>query len=1506
MDSQDVRDMLPPCFQSVEPCAKGAFGLLFRGVDSRGRTVALKVLSTEVADQPHVMWQFTSEFRRLQRLDHRAFPRAFEEGRTRSGLPYYSMEWVQGESPAGPMPAADVRRILVSLAEALSYLHAVGFVHGDLKPENLKLSPEGHVTVLDVGSMELIGQPRSAVQGTLEYLAPEALRREPIDPHADLYAMGVIGYQLWSGKLPFSGNPGELVRAHLQAPPPALHAALGEADPVLEGLLKGLLQKDPARRPTSAEDVLEALGQSHGTRSLRRLVHGTFIGRQEILATWRESLAASGPRFLLVRGAEGSGKTRALDEVRCEGELQGWTWVGSACVGSREAPASPVRAIVRQALKLANLEPEGLTLAWLCGEHPPELKEMAPATLKRLLQDAAIQALGRAAQAIGGLAIGLDDYHLADPSSREFVSQLLCQPAQARLALALAAHPDESLDSTDLRTMDLAPLERDESRALISARLGGACPAQLAEQVYSFAAGNPLRINMLLEHLVATHQLTATPQGWEFRLSHQLGAAREGLMALLADRVRRLSPPARQLMSLMALALPAGDLPAPVFGRVLGLDDRALAEALEALSADGMISGSQGLFRFAIPAVASLVAASEEAPTRERWASALAAALQEPQARAPDIDTVIKAAWLALQGEDDALALALASEAGQRALDISDPANALELLSGAASRMMESSPRLEVLLPKAEAERMLDKLDEAIADYRMAVSAAETANDREAQARALNGLAKCHQMKGDYAEALRVVTLASEQAEVADASIEVARAALTEARLRLFAGELPLAMEACRRAATIAQESDLLTMRAQALNLHGALLAQRGGAQAEEGMGMLREALAISERLGDRLGMGHALDNLGNVHLALGDLSRAAEAFERFSAICRELGLTTEAISADLNRALVASEQGRFPEALTLAQDVARRASEKGRKFLLGAVRAIEAQGQWRSGHPAEAFDLLEQALAIAEEIKNRYLEEHVRLYRLEAFTACGQLSRAREEATRLESLLATSDHAETLTRMNCHLAELSRLGGETLAAARLDELGAMPNRWVRHRLAQVRAEIALTRGDDHEALSHARHALELAQGWSAPWHEATDRLLVARVEHGRGKHEEAALHARQVLGGDANLWAQAGAAKLLISLGDRTAIGALHSVQRKLQGLRLLTADDRRALLETMGLADWELRPEREGGWLNSGTVVSFAEALALAKAESEIHACLLESLMAAVHAERGYLLSFQDGQLVEAVTRGIDYEAEIQGGFSHSIAEHVLFAGEPLYLVDASADASWSANASVMALGLRTVICVPYMTPERILGVVYMDRGQVEPLLLPEDLALLRSLATMAAAACLRERERLQVECLAHQHRLCAEVGLQLARAPQPADALRHLVDAARRAIAATHAYWLVREAQGGWLAEIALGQEGQPLAIADRLFSGGVADWVLEHQDPLSLLDAGSEAGWQSRQSVMALGLRTVFCVPVSSSAVLYLDVPQIVDQDPQGKLRLVQALLDYARPLLAERA
>ncbi|HEU4722919.1 MAG TPA: protein kinase [Gemmatimonadaceae bacterium] len=283
----------------------GGMATVYLARDERHqRTVAVKVLRPELAATLGAE-RFLREIRIAANLQHPHIITLIDSGADGETL-YYVMPFVEGTSlrdriAAGALPVSEVVRILRDVLDALAYAHAQGIVHRDVKPDNIMLSSRHALVVdfgvakamsaasrsrLDVGSTgESLTQLGTSV-GTPAYMSPEQAAGDPdVNHSADLYAAGVVAYEMLAGRPPFTGTPREVLAAHVRRTPEPIAAAAPRTPPALGRLVMRLLEKDPARRHQSADAALaelEALATPDGVAAAGR--GSAFRGRMLAVA----------------------------------------------------------------------------------------------------------------------------------------------------------------------------------------------------------------------------------------------------------------------------------------------------------------------------------------------------------------------------------------------------------------------------------------------------------------------------------------------------------------------------------------------------------------------------------------------------------------------------------------------------------------------------------------------------------------------------------------------------------------------------------------------------------------------------------------------------------------------------------------------------------------------------------------------------------------------------------------------------------------------------------------------------------------------------------------------------------------------------------------------------------------------------------------------------------------------------------------------------------------------
>jgi serine/threonine-protein kinase len=256
-----------------------------------GRTVVIKVLPPEL-DGALSVDRFRREISLCARLQHPTIVPLLTAGEA-DGLLYYTMPYIEGTTlraeldRAGALPIDRATGILRDILEALSFAHAHGVIHRDVKPENILLAPH-HAVVSDFGVAKAIAAAGGTdaggrtgtglVIGSPAYMAPEQAAADPAADHrADLYAVGVVAFEMFAGSGPFPGRtPSQTLAAHMTERAPPLASKRRDVPPAIASLVARLLEKDPARRPQSAEEALSAVSAT--TAGAGRAVRVALIG----------------------------------------------------------------------------------------------------------------------------------------------------------------------------------------------------------------------------------------------------------------------------------------------------------------------------------------------------------------------------------------------------------------------------------------------------------------------------------------------------------------------------------------------------------------------------------------------------------------------------------------------------------------------------------------------------------------------------------------------------------------------------------------------------------------------------------------------------------------------------------------------------------------------------------------------------------------------------------------------------------------------------------------------------------------------------------------------------------------------------------------------------------------------------------------------------------------------------------------------------------------------------
>ena len=263
-------DVLGGRYRLVELLGQGGMATIYRATDAQlGREVAVKVLHPEYGRDPDFVARFKQEAQAAASLSHPNIVGVYDFGTDAVG-PYIVMELVDGEDVAtllarnGPLPPRQAARLAAEVAHALAAAHARGIVHRDVKPGNVLVSSDGRVKVTDFGIARAWSDARLTLPGvtlgSVHYFSPEQALGEQATEASDIYSLGIVLYELLSGRRPWEGDSAAAVAmARISAPPPLVSAVRPNVPPVLEAIDRRALSPDPAARYVSAKAMADAL-----------------------------------------------------------------------------------------------------------------------------------------------------------------------------------------------------------------------------------------------------------------------------------------------------------------------------------------------------------------------------------------------------------------------------------------------------------------------------------------------------------------------------------------------------------------------------------------------------------------------------------------------------------------------------------------------------------------------------------------------------------------------------------------------------------------------------------------------------------------------------------------------------------------------------------------------------------------------------------------------------------------------------------------------------------------------------------------------------------------------------------------------------------------------------------------------------------------------------------------------------------------------------------------------
>lgn len=568
---------------------RGNMGAVYRVADTLegDRLVALKVIQAPGAITPELRLLFKEEFRAMTKLRHPNTISVFGYGELDETSQYLTMEIVPGAELAEviggkPMPLDKVYPLLVQLLQALGFIHSRLYVHHDIKAQNIRVRDDGTLKLMDFGLMCQLGRPAlgGRVTGTPGYLPPEIARGGVINASTDLYSVGCLAFEMVTGRLPFEGKIGDVIRAHMQEAPPKLRSVRPDAPEALERLVSRLLEKDQERRYQQAADVLSDLAALAGIEVAREnmaqrtsyLTTGGLVAREAEMGMLEAALtgAIDGRGGAVFIGAPaGVGKSRLVQELVLHAKLDQVLVAHGHCTDTGMEPYEPLKQAMRVLAPLTTPE-ERQRFAVLLNKVVPELFPALecpdlPAITKdeeKLIVLESVTEFLRGLTARFPVMLVMDDLHWCDMQSLELFNHLVRQAGTMRLLCVGTFRNDETppgspvwypVEEGAAQHLKLQPFDSRQTTRLIEAMLSAnRFTDTCTDFMYGATAGNAFYLTEFLRHLMEANLLVKRDGAWELQ-----GCNAHTPPANVAETIKRrlanLSPGARDLARLASV-----------------------------------------------------------------------------------------------------------------------------------------------------------------------------------------------------------------------------------------------------------------------------------------------------------------------------------------------------------------------------------------------------------------------------------------------------------------------------------------------------------------------------------------------------------------------------------------------------------------------------------------------------------------------------------------------------------------------------------------------------------------------------------------------------------------------------------------------------------------------------------------------------------------------------------------------------------------------------------------
>lgn len=996
MDSPITPQMVANRYILEDSLGSGGMGIVYRANDRLTRqTVALKRLLIPAeflaymtpASSHNLLVSLAQEFQTLASLRHPNIISVLDYGFDINKQPFLTMELVENSHPithiGQDQPLSVQGNLLIQMLQALAYLHRRGVIHRDLKPGNVLVANQEFVKVLDFGLSIKQGQETS-MEGTIGYIAPEILNGQSASIASDLYAVGVIAYEMFTGQLPIiHGDLNQMRELILTAEPdldrPTIPASVQE-------FLKILLSKDPQDRYASATEALSALSQATNvpfeeTSAIRDsfLQAAQFVGRQSDLDQLMKAYANAAKHtgsVWLVHGESGVGKSRLIDEIRTRTLVEGALVLRGQGIAEGGFPFQLWRDVVQRLIlntDVSHLEASILKeivpdIELLLDRPVPDAPQINGAAARQRLILTIADLLRKQQQPT---VLLLEDLHWADESLLPI--QQLMQFIQTLPVLIIGTYrdderPDLVNELPDAFDLKLSRLSRQLITELSMSMLGNiGQQSHVLDFLERETEGN---VYFIVETVRAlAEEAGQLSEVGKSELPTTVFAG--GVQNIVQRRLEKVPSPYQSLLRLAAVAGRQLDL--NIMNSLIQEDQQVddLETWLTTCSNVAVLDVQEDTWRFSHDKLREAILNNLENNERPHLHQKVAESLETVYPEDATYVNVLLDHWhVAGNPQKESK---YASLAGQQALRVSSYQDALSLFERALDLLQDDAHRERMLLLK-----LLGNTCERLSDYPNAQSHYENADtlayqldDQTTIIDLRSGFGKLAWDQGEYDRAKTFEEKGLELSRRLDDKQRIATSLNNLGNIAYRQGHYQEARDYYTQSLAIRQSLDEKQNIAESFNNLGIVTNVQGDFEAAENYH--KQSLALHQAMGDRLGIARSFNNLGEIVNNQGDYEAARNYYEQGLKIFENIGYRQGVVIALVNLGEVVYLQNKLSAARDYYQQSLDLSREIGNQFIIGYDLHGLGKIAYCEGNYPPARQYFEESLTIRRNIGDQH-----------------------------------------------------------------------------------------------------------------------------------------------------------------------------------------------------------------------------------------------------------------------------------------------------------------------------------------------------------------------------------------------------------------------------------------------------------------------------------------------------------------------------------------------------